>query len=46
VVSPESLKKSVLASVPKGTEEFNAKAFDLGYNYGLEHGKESEGANG
>ncbi len=46
LVFPDSLKESVLASVPKGTEEFNSKAFDLGYNYGLEHGKESEGANG
>ena len=46
LVSPDSLKESVLASVPKGTEEFNSKAFDLGHNYGLEHGKESEGANG
>jgi 2-oxoglutarate ferredoxin oxidoreductase subunit gamma len=46
LVSPESLKKSVLASVPKGTEEFNGKAFELGYNYGLEHGRRGEGANG
>jgi 2-oxoglutarate ferredoxin oxidoreductase subunit gamma len=37
LVSPEALKKSVLTSVPKGTEEFNTRAFETGYNYGLEH---------
>jgi len=42
ILSPKALKKSVLTSVPKGTEEFNAKAFELGYNYGLEHGKKSK----
>ncbi len=46
VVSPEALKNSVLTSVPKGTEELNTKAFELGYNYGLEHGGRSEGVNG
>ena len=45
-VSVEALRKSVLASVPKGTGEFNMKAFELGYKYGLEHGKRSDGANG
>ncbi len=39
IVSPEALKNSVLTSVPKGTEEFNTRAFETGYNYGLEHGK-------
>ena len=42
----EALKNSVLASVPKGTEEFNTKAFELGYNYGLEHGRKGEVADG
>jgi len=42
IVSPEALKNSVLTSVPKGTEEFNAKAFETGYSYGLEQGKRSE----
>lgn len=42
----EALKKSVLTSVPKGTEEFNTKAFEMGYNYGLEHGRPSEGSGG
>ena len=38
LISAEALRNSVQASVPQGTEEFNLKAFDLGYNYGLEHG--------
>ncbi|MFH1381598.1 MAG: 2-oxoacid:acceptor oxidoreductase family protein [Chloroflexota bacterium] len=38
IVSPEALKASILASVPKGTGDLNMKAFDLGYHYGLEHG--------
>jgi len=46
LVSSEALQKSVLASVPKGTEEFNKKAFELGYSYGLEHGSRSDGADG
>jgi 2-oxoglutarate ferredoxin oxidoreductase subunit gamma len=43
LVAPEALRKSVLASVPQGTEDFNLKAFDLGYNYGLEHGRRGDG---
>jgi 2-oxoglutarate ferredoxin oxidoreductase subunit gamma len=39
VVSPEALKKSILAILPEGTGEFNIKAFELGYKYGLEHRK-------
>lgn len=46
LVSPEALKNSVLASVPKGTEEFNTKAFELGHNYGLEHDRKGEVADG
>lgn len=46
LVSYEALKKSVLASVPKGTEEFNIKAFELGYGYGLKHGSQSEATDG
>ena len=46
LVSYESLKKSVLASVPKGTEELNTKAFELGYSYGLKPGSQSEVAHG
>ena len=46
LVSPEALKNSILTSVPKGTEELNSKAFELGYDYGLDHGKQSEGTSG
>lgn len=46
LVPPESLKESVLASVPKGTEELNAKAFDSGYDYGLEQRRGGEAASG
>ena len=42
IVSVDSLKQSVLASVPKGTEEFNTRAFEAGYEYGREHGQRSE----
>jgi 2-oxoglutarate ferredoxin oxidoreductase subunit gamma len=37
LVSAEALRKSILASVPKGTEELNTKAFELGYDYGQKH---------
>ena len=43
VVSVEAMKKAVLESVPKGTEELNMKAFDRGYSYGLEKLKTVEG---
>ena len=36
IVSVDSMKKSLLAAVPKGTEELNMKAFEKGYGYGLE----------
>lgn len=39
IVSYESLRKSILDSIPAGTESFNMKAFDLGYDYGVEHGE-------
>jgi 2-oxoglutarate ferredoxin oxidoreductase subunit gamma len=35
IVSVEAMKKSVLDSVPKGTEELNRQAFERGYEYGL-----------
>ena len=44
VVSVDAIKKAVLESVPKGTEELNMKAFDRGYSYGLEKVKANEGA--
>ena len=31
LVKPESIKATILANVPKGTEELNSKAFDEGY---------------
>lgn len=34
-VSLDSMKKAVLDSVPKGTEELNTEAFERGYSYGL-----------
>ncbi len=36
LVTLEAMKKSVLQSVPKGTEELNTKAFERGYAYGRE----------
>ena len=36
IVSLEAIKKAVLASVPKGSEELNLKALERGYTYGLE----------
>lgn len=41
VVSPEALKKSILATVPAGIGEFNIKAFTLGYEHGLKQAKGS-----
>ncbi|MFC1994765.1 2-oxoacid:acceptor oxidoreductase family protein [Chloroflexota bacterium] len=46
VVSAEALRKSVLASVPEGTGEFNLKAFELGRTYALGHVGHSEETNG
>ena len=36
IVQYDSLKKAVLASVPKGTEDLNTAAFEKGYTYGEE----------
>ncbi len=36
IVSIDAMRKSILASVPKGTEELNMKAIERGYAYGLE----------
>ena len=41
VVSSEALKKAILDSIPEGTESLNMKAFESGYNYGIEHGRDS-----
>lgn len=45
VTSYESMKQSVLSSIPRGTEELNIAAFDKGYEYGrhlMEHGRPPE----
>ncbi len=42
IVSYEALKASILDSIPQGTEDFNTKAFELGYNYGVEHGSKAQ----
>jgi len=34
VVSEESMRNAILDRVPKGTEELNTKAFQMGYDYG------------
>ncbi len=36
IVSIDAMRKSILASVPKGSEELNVKAIERGYAYGLE----------
>lgn len=35
LLDPEAVSKAVIASVPKGTEDLNLKAFSKGYEYGL-----------
>ena len=37
IIPAEALKDSVLNSIPAGTEGVNTKAFELGFNYGIEH---------
>ncbi len=37
IISHEALRKSILDSIPQGTEKLNMKAFESGYNYGVEH---------
>jgi 2-oxoglutarate ferredoxin oxidoreductase subunit gamma len=39
LVSEGALKKSIMSSVPEGTQEFNLKAFEVGRKYGMEHGR-------
>jgi 2-oxoglutarate ferredoxin oxidoreductase subunit gamma len=36
VVSYDGMKQAILSSVPKGTETFNEKAYEKGYNHGKE----------
>jgi 2-oxoglutarate ferredoxin oxidoreductase subunit gamma len=37
ITSLEAIRKAIIDSVPVGTEEFNIKAFNLGYDYGIEN---------
>ncbi len=36
-LKPESLRSAVLESVPPAFKDLNAKAFDAGYKYGVDH---------
>lgn len=36
-IGHEAAREAVMKSVPKGTEQLNGRAFDLGYDYGREH---------
>jgi len=36
VISPDSIREAIMASVPKGTEGKNILAFERGYDYGRE----------
>ncbi len=42
IISYESMKKSVLSSIPKGTEELNSRAFEDGYQYGMKQESHNE----
>jgi 2-oxoglutarate ferredoxin oxidoreductase subunit gamma len=35
LLDPEAMRRAVTASVPKGTEDLNLRAFDSGYEYGV-----------
>jgi 2-oxoglutarate ferredoxin oxidoreductase subunit gamma len=43
LIGHEAMKKAVLSSIPKGTEELNTKAFEQGYQYGQKLGAQNEG---
>lgn len=36
LITPDAMRRAVLASVPKGTEDLNTKAFNRGFEYGME----------
>jgi 2-oxoglutarate ferredoxin oxidoreductase subunit gamma len=42
IASPEAIKKAVLDSVPKGTEELNQRAFETGFQYAQDMVTEGE----
>jgi 2-oxoglutarate ferredoxin oxidoreductase subunit gamma len=35
IITYKAMKKAILSSVPKGTEELNKNAFQKGYDYGI-----------
>jgi len=37
LIGVDAMRQAVKSSVPAGTEELNLKAFDRGYQYGVEH---------
>ncbi|MBM3149187.1 MAG: pyruvate ferredoxin oxidoreductase, partial [Chloroflexi bacterium] len=37
IVSYKALRKAILDSIPRGTEDLNMKAFEMGYKYDSEH---------
>jgi len=39
LIGVDAMRQAVKSSVPAGTEELNLKAFDRGYQYGVEHAK-------
>jgi 2-oxoglutarate ferredoxin oxidoreductase subunit gamma len=43
IINYEAMKKAVLSSIPKGTEELNSKAFEEGYQFGLKGEPSDEG---
>ena len=42
LIDRDAVRKAVETSVPKGTEQLNLKAFDNGYDYGIEQLKEKK----
>ncbi|MFQ5434618.1 MAG: 2-oxoacid:acceptor oxidoreductase family protein [Anaerolineae bacterium] len=45
LIDVEAVRKAVQSSVPKGTEELNLRAFESGYEYGMEKLKNGEKKN-
>jgi 2-oxoglutarate ferredoxin oxidoreductase subunit gamma len=41
IVTKEAVEKAILRSIPKGTEELNMRAFEKGYDYGIEYLKKA-----
>jgi 2-oxoglutarate ferredoxin oxidoreductase subunit gamma len=43
LIGHDAMKKAVMGSIPKGTEDLNTKAFEQGYQYGMKLGANNEG---